>query len=139
MVWIAALYLTASPTNGSSSPIWLLVVPNPPSTTKATACSKAATNLEHMAIILLETGRLVLRGAAWRQRTGWRRRARRDQAARHGRNAGVGTPVDQQVGLVRRSHAVGRHLERAGRHGPHQPRRDDDHQLGLLMLETGRA
>src|SRR5258705_10162393 len=136
MVWIAALYFTASPTAGSSCPMFLFIVLQPPSATVAVAISKS---LEDMAIVLFETDGLVLRRSAGRRRWQRRRRSRLNERRRRRRDAGVGAAVEQQIGFVGRADAVGRHLERSGADRTHQPRRDDDHQLGFLVLEAGRA
>src|SRR5438132_7101441 len=110
MVWMAALYLTASPKNGSSSPIWLFAVLHPQSATQAAAVTRAG--LKDMTVILLKTDGLLLRHSPGRlsSRRGRRRRRRLDERPRGWRHACVGTPIEEQVGLVRRPHAIRRHL-----------------------------
>src|SRR5437763_11503574 len=108
MVWTAALYLTASPRNGSSSPMCVLAVLHAASAAHPNASMSA--RLKDMAVILLESDRLLLRHAP-----GWRRQRRRrsDEWSCGGRHAGVRAPVEQKVGFIGRPDAVGRHLERA--------------------------
>src|SRR5438876_10575281 len=136
MVWMAALYLTASPKNGSSSPMCVFAVLHPQSATQA-AVTRA--RLKDMAVILLKTDGFLLRHSAHRRtsRHGRRRRRRLDERPRRWRHAGVGAPVEQQVGFVRWPDPVGRHLECACPYRPQQPRRNDDDQLGFLVLEAG--
>src|SRR3954465_7709395 len=108
MIWIAALYFSASPKAGSSTPIGLFIVLQAHSAVAAAAISK---NLEDMSIILLEAARLLgLRHSAGRRKHGRRRRL--DEWRGPGRNAGIGAPVQEQVGLVRRPDMIRRRLQR---------------------------
>src|SRR4051812_47410656 len=125
MIWTAALYFAASPSPGSSIPIFLLTVLQPAS---ASAAAASTTILEDMAIVLLETDGLLERAAPARSRgrhgrsaadrndhSGRRRRDRLNERRGRRRHAGIGPPVQQQIGFVGRADAVGRHLQRARR------------------------
>src|SRR3954453_17804439 len=115
MVWIAALYFTASPMNGSSSPIWLLAVLQPARAIATETSSTEVMRLEDMAVILFKTRWLRFRhsaGAAPRSdhRRWWRRRRsdrRRYERPTRWRDACVRPAVDQQIGFVRRTNPVG--------------------------------
>src|SRR5437868_3994793 len=54
MMWTAALYLTASPRNGSSSPMWVLAVLHAASAAHPNA--RMTARLKDMAVIVLESG-----------------------------------------------------------------------------------
>ena len=107
------------------------------------AAARAASSLEDMAIFLFEADRLAPRpmppGAAGRCR-----RRRRPAGAPADCLAIGGTPVSVRPSRNRSAsfggctRSVGT-LRAAARDRAHQPRRDDDHQLGLFLLEAGRA
>src|SRR5437764_15230565 len=100
MVWTAALYLTASPKPGSSSPICVLAVLHAARAAHPNASTSA--RLKDMAVILFKSDRLFLRHATdGRRRDGRRRRQwwRTDERPRGGRHARVRPPVEQQVGF----------------------------------------
>src|SRR6185312_5591744 len=106
---MAALYLTASPTAGSSMPMFLLTVLHPQTASAAAAISSV---LENMAVVLLKSDRFLLGGSARGRQSRWRRRRRGlDERCGRRRHRRVGAAVQQQVGLVGRTDAVGRRLE----------------------------
>src|SRR4051812_20223926 len=137
MVWTAALYLTASPKNASSSPMCVLAVLHAASPKAADAAM--SRRLEDMAIVLFKAHGLVLRHAAGRRigRPRWRRqrRWRSDKGPGRRRDTCVGAPIEQQIGLVRRSDTISRCLERSCARRLDQPRSYDDHQFRLFILE----
>src|SRR4029079_19377787 len=142
MVWMAALYLTASPMNGSASPMCVFAVLHPARAKHAAAVTSAG--LKHRPVILFKADGFLLRHSADRRsgsgRRPRRRRSRRLDERPGGRgHTGVGAPVDEQVGLVWWPDAIGWNLQRSRRNGPEQPRRDDDHQFRLFVLKAGRA
>src|SRR3954451_24742771 len=103
MVWIAAVYFTASPSAGSSCPMCLFIVLHAPRAMAAVAITKS---LEDMAIVLFESDGLLLRRAAGGGRRRRRQGRRLDKRCRRWRDAGVGPPVEQQVRLVRRADPI---------------------------------
>src|SRR4051812_26281209 len=109
MVWIAKSYFTDSPNAASSSPMWVWVVLHPARPSAAAAIIQQS--LEDMAIVLFELQLRVLCHSTdrppSRRRRRWRRR-RLDEGAADLRHACIGPAIDQQVGLVRRLHSVGR-------------------------------
>src|SRR6266404_8164009 len=105
MVWMAALYLTASPIPGSSSPMCVFVVLQAASPRTPRAASRRR-GLKDMAVILFKTDRLLLghaAGSRWRRR---RHRRLHESPRGHG-HARVRLPVEQQVGLVGGSYPLG--------------------------------
>src|SRR4029453_5029298 len=139
MIWTAALSFEASPQPAPNEPACGGTVLQ---AQRSMAPAAAASSLEDMSILLFEANRLG-GGAAARSRGRrgdgfWRRRVGRWDArcARGGGHARVGAPKQKQVAFVRWAGAVGRHFQRIGRNRPHQARRDDNDQLGLVALEV---
>src|SRR5438270_10264145 len=130
MTCSALSYFTASPNATSSLPIGL-VVSQPASAHSATPTIRM--RLEDMAIILFETGGLVVSHAARCAQGRGRRRWRNRRECRR-RHSAVGPAIEDQVALVRWAGVVGRLLERSRRDGPNQPRRDDDDEFSLIVL-----
>src|ERR1044071_7912061 len=101
-------------------------------------------SLEDMAIILFETEGFLESSAARRRRRRRRgryghQRSRLNERRSSRRNAGVGAPIQEEVGFVGRPYPIGRGLQVASPHGFDQTRRDDDDEFGLVVLESVRA
>src|SRR5689334_16738187 len=134
MVWMAALYFTASPNAVSSWPMFLFTVPQEASMVAAAIVISKC--LQNMAVILLKTVRFSLSHSAWwRQDRSYRRGHKWRRRWRH---AGIGASIEEQVGLIWRAGAIRGRLQRTRRYRPDEPRRDDNHQLSLIILESRR-